>query len=290
MTTSTQRTALTTLPATATAADIAEATNRDGGVIVKNVLSEELLAQINSEVDPYLAAENPSKGYGDDPEFYGRRTKRLEGLVQKSDAVVEAVLDERLQLWVHECLDWGADFQLNTAQVIEIGPGEPAQELHRDELLWPQVAGGHHELMVSCMLALSDFTEDVGATRVVPGSHTDASPDCSQYDAAKDSVPAVMNAGDALFFTGKVVHGGGPNNTTNRSRRGLTITFSLGWLRSEEANTLAITHDRAKQLPPRMRELCSFAAYYPYGRDNTVLYFRLDMDDPYRILFDEPRP
>jgi len=282
---------LTILPATATAAEISEICDRDGGVIVRQVLSPDLLARINAELEPYLKDIDPATAYGVDAAgAFGLHTKRLEGLVEKSDAVVEALLDSRFQEVVARTLTWGGEFQLNTAQLIEIGPGEPAQVLHRDEMLWPEVAGGPHQLMISCMLALSDFTEEVGATRIAPGSNRDQSVDSTTLDVEKDTVPAVMNAGDALFFNGKVIHGGGANRTTDRSRRGLSMTYSLGWLKPEEAQTLAVSRERARQLPPRMRELCCLAGYRPYGPDIPVVSHRLDMKDPYTVIFGEERP
>ena len=291
MSASVKVTPLTTLPSTATAADIYEATERDGGVIVEQVLSPDLRGRINAELDPYVAQIDPVRDYDASPDGGGfmPNTKRLEGLVQKSDAVVEAILDERYLAWATMTLDWAEEIQFSAGQLIEIGPGEPPQSLHRDDVTWPQLAGGPHHIIASCMLALSDFTEECGATRVVPGSNRDQALSPYTLDVATHSVPAVMKAGSALFFTGKLIHGGGANRTTDVYRRGLTLTCSLGWLKPEEAQTLAVTPERAQQLPRRMRELCSFAGYRAYGMNASVYSHRLDMTDPYRVLFGERR-
>ena len=287
---SVQLKSLVTLPSTATIDEILEIYNRDGGVIVKQVLSPDLRNRISAELDPYVAKVNPATDYGDAGGAFGLCTKRVEGLVEKSDAVVEALLDPRFQEVVARTLTWGGEYQLNCAMLIEIGPGEPAQMLHRDEGIFPQVAGGPHELMISCMLALTDFTEELGATRIAPGSNREQSIDPGSLDVEKDTVPAVMETGDALFFSGKVIHGGGANRTTDKSRRGLSMTFSLGWLKSEEAQTLAVSRERARELPPRMRELCGLAGYRPYGPDMPDFYIhRLEMKDPYNVIFGEER-
>jgi hypothetical protein len=282
--------ALTTLPATATAADIMEVTRRDGAVIVQQALSSDLLARINSELEPHLAGINPKTDY--DGDAYGAflpRTKRMEGLVQKSDAVVEAILDPRYLAWAEASLEWCGEIQLNAAQLIEIGPGEDAQVLHRDEGTWPEIAGGERQLVVNCLLALCDFTEEVGATRVVVGSHSDMTIDPYSLDPATASVPALMKAGDALYYTGKAIHGGGANRTTDTWRRGISISFTLGWLKPEEAHTLSVTPERLRQLPRRIRELCSFAGYHMLGPDMPVFSHRLQMRDPYTVLFGEQR-
>jgi hypothetical protein len=292
MSASSKVSALTTLPSTATAADIKEFTDRDGGVIVEGVLSPEMIDRINSDVEPYLEGMDPVRDFGAMPDGGGfmPNTKRLEGLVEKSDAVVELILDDRYQAWVASVLTGGSEYQYNAGQVIEIGPGEPAQTLHRDEVTWPQVAGGPHDIMASCMYALTDFTEESGATRVVPGSHRmEPAMDPYSLDVDRDSIPAVMKAGSAMFFTGKLIHAGGANRTTDYYRRGMSITCSLGWLKPEEAQTLAVSLERARALPKRMRELCSFAGYRAYGDKSSICSHRLDMIDPYQVLFGEKR-
>ena len=281
---------LTTLPHSATAEDINETVDRDGAVIVQQVLSPELVSRILADVEPYLASINPKTDY--DGNAYGAllpHTKRLEGLVQKSDAVVETILDERYLAWAERSLDWCGEIQLNAAQLIEIGPGEEAQMLHRDDGNWPEIAGGGKQLLVNCILALSDFTEETGATRVVVGSHKDMTFDPYTLDPATPTVPAFMKAGDALYFTGKTIHGGGANKTTDVYRRGLSISFTLGWLKPEEAHTLSVTPERMRQLPRRIRELCSFAGYHMLGPTIPVFSHRLEMRDPYTVLFGEQR-
>lgn len=280
---------ITTVDTTATDQEIKRLTDRDGGVIVTGVLSPGLVARMNEELDPHLFGQEAPAGYSEDPErasFYGRRTRRIQSVAARSDAAVEAMLDERILTWVASCLTWCTEVSMNSAQVIDIGPGEPAQVLHRDEELWPElVAVAPGDFTVSCMIALTDFTEATGATRIVPGSSRRPKTDPSTYSAA-DTVAAVMSAGDVLFFTGEVVHGGGANTTSDRWRRGLALSYVVGWLRTEEAHNLAISLERARQLPPRLRELLCFAGYRaPMG-----MVYQLDMADPYVALFDEPRP
>ena len=110
-------------------------------------------------------------------EFHGRQTKRLTNLVTHSKTFREEILDDDLfhdlgnVLYAAECGDWW----LTTAQLIEIGPGNKAQMLHRDMAQYqPFVAMNKHapRTITNLMLALTDFTEENGATRLIPGART----------------------------------------------------------------------------------------------------------------------
>ncbi len=62
--------------------------------------------------------------------------------------------------------DHATSYQLHLTQVIEIGPGEPAQMVHRDQWafdFFPFPAG--FEVECHTMWAVSDFTAENGATR-----------------------------------------------------------------------------------------------------------------------------
>ena len=282
--------AIKTLPPNATANDIKEAVDRDGAVIVQQVLSPNAVSRILEDVTPFLEKINPKTDYDD--VIYGEllsRTKRLEGLVQKSDAVVEAILDKRSLEWAEKTLDWCGEIQLNGSLLMEIGPGEKIQSLHRDNGNYPQIFNSGHEVLINSIIALSDFTEETGATRVAVGSHKDLTIDPKALDPSIATVPAVMKAGDALYFSGRTIHGGGANTTTDVYRRGLSISFTLGWLKPEEAHTLSTTVERMNALPRRIRELCSFAGYRPHSSRKAYFTHRLEMQDPYTVLFGEQR-
>ena len=63
--------------------------------------------------------------------------------------------------------------QLNLTQAVRVHGQERPQAPHRDEEMWPCPTQGRHWLL-NVMWAVSDFTEENGATRLWPGSHRDA--------------------------------------------------------------------------------------------------------------------
>ncbi len=56
-----------------------------------------------------------------------------------------------------------------------------------------------------------------------------------------------MTRGSVLFYDGKVVHGGGANQSET-TRRGVNITYAVGWVRQEENQFLACPADIATTL------------------------------------------
>ncbi|MGW4395166.1 phytanoyl-CoA dioxygenase family protein [Amycolatopsis nivea] len=251
-------------------AEILEIVAQDGGVIIKNFLSADQIARFNAEVDGPMTALSPGSKHEDEivAEFHGSNTKRLTNLVTHSKTFREEVLDKDL---IHSLcdalfLEQSGTYWLTTAQLIEIGPGNKAQMLHRDLENWyPFVGMGPQgpEACVNFMIAFTDFTEENGATRVIPGSHL--WDDFEDRGRPEDTIPAVMNAGDAFFYSGKTVHGGGANVTTDEYRRGLAFPFNLGFLTGEEAYPFLVDIDIARTLSPRVQRILGFRSQYPIG-------------------------
>jgi ectoine hydroxylase-related dioxygenase (phytanoyl-CoA dioxygenase family) len=105
---------------------------------------------------------------------------------------------------------------------------------------------------------LVDFTQENGATCVVPGSH--------RWDKARqfedqELAYAEMSAGSAVLYLGSTLHAGGANTTADQWRRGFHLSYCLGWLRTEENNLLAVPPVKAKQLSPRAQELVGYGVH-----------------------------
>jgi ectoine hydroxylase-related dioxygenase (phytanoyl-CoA dioxygenase family) len=151
---------------------------------------------------------------------------------------------------------------------MAVGPGETAQLLHRDETDWPHFPKPKPHLTVGAMVALSPFTAENGATRVVPGSQGRENAD----DIADDEiVQAIMPAGSALVYDGKVLHGAGANHTASEWRIGLWFAYGLGWLRQYENQVLACPPEVARGLSPEVQRLIGYALHDPWPVQGGVL-------------------
>lgn len=232
--------------------ELAEVLREDGCVIITGLAPAETMDRVLAEVEPYLLATG-----GGNTEFLGAATQRTGALIARSPTarslITDPVIIDTLDLVLG---DHASTFQIDLTQLVTIGAGEPAQMIHRDQWSFDryQFPRGF-EAEVAAMWAVTDFTEEMGATRMVVGSHRwEDDPD--DVDPALSS-PAVMTKGSVLLYTGSVFHGGGAN-TTDRCRIGMNIGYSLGWLRQEENQYLACPPEIARTLPEGLLRLMGY--------------------------------
>ncbi len=156
--------------------------------------------------------------------------------------VVEGVLDRG-------CL-------VSSLSSIAIGPGEKAQPIHADDMVIP-LAKPHAAIICNSMWALTDFRDENGATRVVPGSHRAPSP---EYGSEVETVAARMRRGSVLIWHGSLWHGGGANRTGER-RVGIAMNYCAGFVRQQENQQLGLPRDVVRRFSPRLRELVGYGVY-----------------------------
>ncbi len=276
---------LTTLGPDSCLADVVGAMDADGGVIVEGLLPEPARERIVEDLAATFEGTAPGSSSGIDQweTFHGANTKRFCGLAAHSDAFVEHALlnDTLLAVADHYLLPNAADYWLNTGQVMAVGPGEPAQYLHRDENNWPEATADGREITVSCMFALSDFSEANGATVVVPGTQDLPAGIVRGAVFPPEAIAyAAMRAGSGMIYSGRVIHAAG-HNATDAWRYGMHVSFVAGWLRPEEASPLVIDRRRAAELPERARQLLGWGSYHSETGGRTWL---VDFEDASRLF------
>jgi len=240
---------LTRLAATASSEEILSTIRRDGALILEDVIPSEQVEQTLDEIMPYVEATKP----GADA-FTGFQTTRTGALVARSPACRELVMHAAVLGAARGFLGpWCERVHLHLSQVIRIGPGQPAQQIHRDRWAWGTHLS-HLEPQFNTIWALSDFSAENGATRVAPGSV--GWPDNRQPEES-EIVQAEMSRGSVVLYTGSVFHGGGENRS-DADRIGLNLTYALGWLRQEENQYLACPPEIARSLDPELQSLLGY--------------------------------
>ncbi len=228
--------------------EILDALARDGGAIVEDFADAATVDALDADYRRALERV-PWGDTSSASTFFGLKTKRLHGLLEKSKTFAD-VIDGDLARAMCErfLLPHARGYHISTGELMAIGAGEKRQALHRDADSWNRVPDPRPEVLVSVNLALTDFRQENGATVVVPGSHGWPKERRPQDD---DPVAfAVMPRGSALLYSGDVWHGGGENRSSE-TRIGLYWGYLLSWLQPLE-NHLVTNGQAALEAAPEV--------------------------------------
>ncbi len=272
---------LTRISASADLTDMLSALERDGGVIVEGMFPPDVMAAMlaaSNERAEHVVPGSATQGMGEaGAAFVGQNTIRFSSLGLLCPSAFFAMLDNPLFEALADAvlLPTCGSYWVNTGQVMFIGPGEKAQALHRDadnwwefvRATWPNTP----EITLSAMIGLEAVTAELGATRVVPGSHQWE--DLNLYEDVA-SVPAELGSGDALVYSGNVLHGGGANQTSDQWRRAMHLSFVAGWLTPEEACAIDFTTEELLAQSPRVQRLLGHRSYSPGQRRGGGLWLK----------------
>lgn len=223
---------------------------QDGFVIIRDLITSDEIDIIKQEASQLLgrAGRNP---------FEGLQTQRVYNVLSKTRCTdlmgehprVLGVLDRLFQ----------PNYLLSQSQIINIQPSEAAQTLHFDDGFY-RIPRPRPPLGAATIWAIDDFTEENGATVIIPGSHKwgeDGKPERSQ------TLPAVMPAGSVVIFLGTTWHGGGENRT-ERPRLAVTHQYCEGYLRQQENYLLELSRETVRGLSPQLQALVGYSVHPPF--------------------------
>jgi ectoine hydroxylase-related dioxygenase (phytanoyl-CoA dioxygenase family) len=253
---------------------------RVGFAIVEDALTRVELDALRTRVIEQAAAEREA---GVASLEYDGANQRVWNLINKG-AVFGDLLHKPLIRDVMGHL-LGGRFTISSFTANIAGRGGAEMMLHSDQGYVPLEID--IPVVANIMWMLDDFTDENGATRVVPGSHKIRQhPDPRQRPS---SVAAIGRAGSALIFDGRLWHGTG-RNVTDVPRHGLLSYFARPFMRPQENCTLSVADDVLAAASPWLKELMGFRVWRslggvegPFGRgtvDPATIERRSDDPDP----------
>jgi len=178
--------------------------DREGCMIVPNVLPPALSAEMAARLDAIAAAEGEDAGKDFQVE---KGATRLGSLINKDPVFDTCFLHPRGLAAVNHIMH--GDFGLSSITGRAAMPGEGLQSLHRD-----------NEALDSAnvLWAVSDFTPDNGPTRLIPRSHLfPTAPGEAMADPVArhpDEIYVIVPAGTMIVINGRTWHSGTRNNTS----------------------------------------------------------------------------
>jgi ectoine hydroxylase-related dioxygenase (phytanoyl-CoA dioxygenase family) len=192
------------LPNTVSASKVVQCLREHGYAIIDKLVPGTAMDRIAEELEPYTSVTP----FGPDS-ILGRRTKRTGGLIARSVEVRELILNPTIIETARRFLSHATTFQIHCTQIVSIHPGAEAQTLHQDEVAWDMFPfPNDYHVQCNTLWAMTDYSEKMGATRIIPGSHRAGRSVEFEIEA---SFPAEMEKGSVLIYDGKVYHGGGAN-------------------------------------------------------------------------------
>lgn len=239
----------TKIPKAVVDADL-EAVKKNGYVIIPNVLSSNECQAIREAVEPHL--NSPGRN-----DFEGLKTQRIYAVLAKTRAM-DRLIDHPRVLALLDRL-FMPNYLLSQLQVINILPGESAQTLHHDDAFYP-LPRPRAALGAATVWAIDDFTEENGATRIVPGSHLWGE---GQTPQETDAIAAEMPAGSVVFYPGTFWHGGGANRSS-KSRLAVTCQYCEPWLRTQENYYLGTPLKVVAEVSEDIRRMLGYSIHPPF--------------------------
>jgi hypothetical protein len=191
--------------------------------------------------------------------FYGARTKRFGRLLARSP-LAAGIVQHPLILGIADQVlgPWCDTIQLNLTQAVALHPGAPPQLPHRDQDMW-RGAIGDTEYLVNVMWPFTRYTPENGATIMWPGSHGRRALD---PEPPAGELAVELEPGSALLFLGSTLHGAG-GNSSGEVRRGVIVSYCLGWLKPYENQWLAYPPEVARTFSPQLAALVGYRQHRP---------------------------
>jgi ectoine hydroxylase-related dioxygenase (phytanoyl-CoA dioxygenase family) len=226
---------------------VVEEMHQNGYAIVPDLLSQEQVERIRDTLAPLYAGTAGMFKTFDHPHA-GHQTIHVQNVLAKTDGADEIATNPLLRAIVGGVL--GHDFIMNAGAVaMSPDPGCSPQGLHRDDGFFALIPRPHMPLVLTIAVALDDFTAENGGTQLIPGSC--CWPD-SRQPQDEEIILCEMAAGSMLLWDGAIYHGGG-GNTTQLSRRTLTLNYTRGWLRTQFNQYLSVPRDRVLSMAPELQ-------------------------------------
>jgi ectoine hydroxylase-related dioxygenase (phytanoyl-CoA dioxygenase family) len=259
-----------------------------GYCLIEAALEPSLLQAVQRRLSEQAAAERALHD-SKNPANPQEKNQWVGMLLNKGEVFFDLVRHPIAMALIDDLL--GADYLISCVDAQIQHPGSTAMALHTDQWWMPppiapqaeprpvstlrRGAGGSTDpspakgpisaaMVANAMWMIDDFTEENGATRLVPGSHLSGRMPDPAVPHGVATVAATGPAGTAFVFDGRLWHGAGANNS-DKPRRGITTNCCGPQCRPLENYTRGLRPEVLARCPPEILARLGFAAWSSYG-------------------------
>ena len=210
--------------------DVSVRIKRDGWCVVEGVIPASEVGSIRESIVKTVDFHEHSE-----PDEFGVTNPSRRGLINYDQSLAPYLANKYVMGITNEL--WGKWVKITITTPVFNRPGGKPQGWHAD---WPfnqthpvaiKEPFPDTPMYLTMIYMLSDFTEENGATLLVPGSHRvlyDHDQE-TRMEPHPDQIQAVGPAGSALIFDSRMWHAV-PLNKTDEIRVGVTVRYAPWWL------------------------------------------------------------
>lgn len=242
----------------------------NGYIVLKNVLDEEHVAQLNTRTDELVKLERGGtlgKLYNDAGKYESLGTI-IRNAVEGGEPFERLIAHPAWMHYIQRFIGSTEKPVLEQSQLMVRGPGD-ATRLHsgaHKRRMYTQFRYHNGEFRcgeINILMALTDMGPGDGATMVIPGSHKSnlihpafsggASDPGASLETVEGAIEVHMKAGDALLFVDCMAHGSA-KRTNSGERRILIYRYGPKWESFYPSKTMH------KRLTPEQQKLLNVAS------------------------------
>ncbi len=237
--------------------------------VIRNRVLEQAALEISQGVAETSETGSASELMFGNPNAEQARFQAVSFLPNKGRVFLDLMQDQRIL----DCCTAAfaqVPFYLAAQTATIVRNGAKGQVIHTDQQAWPFLTPV--PIMLNFVLALSDFTPDMGSTRFVTGTKDGAPPRIGIDPAtglvgnldAFDTLAPTLKAGSLAMWDARLWHGQGAS-TSDEDRIAIIMSFVMHMVRAQD-NLAASLHDNVyAELTDTEKRLLGFEVHYEYA-------------------------
>jgi ectoine hydroxylase-related dioxygenase (phytanoyl-CoA dioxygenase family) len=222
-----------------------------GFTIARGVVSPVEIAALRADLERAIAEDVDSRGPHDQGAFM------VLNLMTRGESFIRLLDNDVLHDHLSPILGDTCVVYAYTSSSMPAGGTNYSNRIHVDS---PRFIAGY-PTNLGVTLALDEFTDENGATYLLPGSHLSAEvPTRERFD--REAVRAYPKAGDAIIFNARTWHRGG-DNTTDAVRHAVTMNVCRSYMRQQFDFPRMMGYDAPDRFAPRVQRFLGYDVRVP---------------------------